>query len=105
MVDVDISRILLFSLAREPAIIPLGPMLPSASSTRPVPVHRSEARGRGQHRVVTKCSETACACTRRGLPCLDCRQPSGALLPHRFTLTVALTEVCAPAVCFLWHFP
>src|SRR5688500_2920289 len=31
--------------------------------------------------------ETACACTRWGLPCLDCRQSSGALLPHRFTLT------------------
>jgi hypothetical protein len=30
---------------------------------------------------------TACACTRWGLPCLDCHQSSGALLPHRFTLT------------------
>ncbi len=29
----------------------------------------------------------ACACTRWGLPCLGCHQPSGALLPHPFTLT------------------
>ncbi len=29
---------------------------------------------------------TACACTRWGLPCPDCRQPGGALLPHLFTL-------------------
>ena len=47
------------------------------------------------------------ACWRWGLPCNDCRQPSGALLPHLFTLA------CEPgraglepsAVCFLWHYP
>ena len=35
----------------------------------------------------------------RGLPCLGCHHPSGALLPHLFTLTP-----CG-AVYFLWHFP
>ncbi len=43
-------------------------------------------------------------CFRWGLPCLACRQASGALLPHRFTLT--LTKVAhGKAVCFLWRFP
>ena len=34
----------------------------------------------------------ACACTRWGLPCPDCHQPSGALLPHLFTLTPLLNR-------------
>jgi len=33
---------------------------------------------------------TACACTRWGLPCLLRHRRSGALLPHLFTLTVAV---------------
>ena len=62
------------------------------------------------------------ACWRWGLPCRDCHQSRGALLPHHFTLTKTnvktsksrnrsfdvLTfsgfDVCL-AVFFLWHFP
>ena len=57
-------------------------------------------------------------CTTRGFPCLVCRQTSGGLLPHRFTLTCAISfetscrfpcsmPPCSisPAVYFLWHFP
>ena len=44
------------------------------------------------------------SCSRWGLPCRRrCRQ-RGALLPHRFTLTAAVTQRAA-AVCSLWHFP
>ncbi len=41
------------------------------------------------------------SCSVRGLPCLGCHHPSGALLPHLFTLP----SLSAEAVCFLWHFP
>jgi hypothetical protein len=41
------------------------------------------------------------SCSRWGLPCRDCCQPRGALLPHPFTLTSGEPQ----AVCFLWHFP
>ncbi len=44
-------------------------------------------------------------CTRWGLPCLDCRQPSGALLPHHFTLTCQAASGLTSAVCFLWRCP
>ncbi len=37
-------------------------------------------------------TKTACACTRWGLPCPDCHQPSGALLPHLFTLACVPTS-------------
>lgn len=30
------------------------------------------------------------SCSKRGLPCRDCYQPRGALLPHLFTLTPSL---------------
>jgi len=35
---------------------------------------------------------SAWACTRRGLPCPDCRQSGGALLPHPFTLPCGSEE-------------
>jgi hypothetical protein len=43
------------------------------------------------------------SCSRWGLPCRPCCQGRGALLPHRFTLT--LGPESRQAVCFLWHFP
>jgi hypothetical protein len=74
-----------------------------------------------QRRLAMRRSGTACACTRWGLPCLDCRQSSGALLPHRFTLAEKAVSKPQPAtgsmiaerkrltassaVCSLWHFP
>ena len=63
------------------AIIPLGPRSPSGSSSRPGDVPR-EAGGTGAlHLPIWPCSAW-------GLPCpLRCRR-GGALLPHRFTLTV-----------------
>jgi hypothetical protein len=65
------------------AAISLGPELPRSSSTRPAP--KPTDRGcRGCPRA-----RAACACTRWGLPCLDRHRSSGALLPHRFTLTGA----------------
>ena len=39
-------------------------------------------------------------CSGWGLPCGDCRQPPGALLPHPFTLAPT-----SGAVCSLWHCP
>ena len=47
------------------------------------------------------------ACWRWGLPCDDCHQSPGALLPHHFTLTCEPFHVrTAPsAVSFLWHYP
>ena len=41
------------------------------------------------------------SCSRWGLPCPLCYQRGGALLPHRFTLTLGGPK----AVCFLWHCP
>jgi hypothetical protein len=40
-------------------------------------------------------------CSAWGLPCPGHYCPSGALLPHLFTLT----RRCRQAVSFLWHFP
>ena len=60
------------------------------------------------------------SCSVWGLPCPDPYRPSGALLPHHFTLTPALAvqanlqpfgpvalpkEGVAEAVSFLWHWP
>src|ERR1043165_5723907 len=42
-------------------------------------------------------------CSRWGLPCRPCCHVRGALLPHRFTLAVAIAG--AWAVCSLLHFP
>ena len=41
------------------------------------------------------------SCFEWGLPCHDCYQPCGALLPHLFTLTSKNIK----AVFFLWHSP
>ncbi len=70
---------------RRVTTIHLGPPLPTASSTLPVPFPLRNPRTTG---VPPKTGpRTACACTRWGLPCPGCHQPSGALLPHHFTLT------------------
>jgi len=45
------------------------------------------------------------SCSRWGLPCHPCCQGCGALLPHRFTLTLTPGYPDGQAVCFLWHFP
>ena len=66
------------------------------------PQHPTRGQPSDQRRA--RAPTPAWACTRWGLPCLACRQTSGALLPHPFTLA------CSPrrtpsAVCFLRHFP
>ncbi len=47
------------------------------------------------------------ACWRWGLPCDDCHQSPGALLPHHFTLTCEpfRARTAPSAVSFLWHYP
>jgi len=94
------------------ATIPLGPPLPTGSSSLPVyrgasaPIGRTGLRTR-LFRGVSR--HTVWPCTRWGLPCLICRQISGALLPHLFTLTpslparggifsVALSRIASPTV-------
>ncbi len=76
-----ISRVL--TPASRGRTISLGPTLPPASCSLPVTVkNRGPSRG-GQPLV------TAWPCSGWGLPCHDCCQPRGALLPHRFTLACA----------------
>ncbi len=70
------------------ATISLGPPLPTGSSNLPGPA--SPGQGVTPVSLLKQVSGgrgPAWSCTRWGLPCLDCRQPSGALLPHLFTLT------------------
>jgi len=58
--------------------------------------------------IVRITHDSAWACTRWGLPCPDCHQSSGALLPHLFTLTCSgKTQrfIRPSAVHSLWHFP
>lgn len=43
-------------------------------------------------------------CIRWGLPCPDCHQPGGELLPRHFNLTCS-RHSGSSAVYFLWHFP
>ena len=64
----------------EVATIHLGPPLPTISCTLPALIPRTTDAPLGTPR-------SACACTRWGLPCPDCHQSGGALLPHPFTLT------------------
>lgn len=79
------------------ATIPLGRTSPHASSNLP-------GGGRGPRRAPCGAYLPIWSCSRWGLPCRDCYQPRGALLPHRFTLaTPALRQ--RSAVCFLLHFP
>src|SRR3954463_2274189 len=44
-------------------------------------------------------------CSHWGLPCHDCCQPRGGLLPHRFTLACAPGSPKPSAVCSLLHCP
>ena len=57
--------------------------------SRPAITHRLKRPTRLLSRttVMHKASQTAWSCTRRSLPCHDCHQPCGALLPHLFNLT------------------
>ncbi len=68
-VESAISRVL------SRTIIHLGRPSPAASSNLP-----GSTRGRGIRFPIWSCSGW-------GLPCHDCCQPRGALLPHHFTLT------------------
>ncbi len=68
-------------------IIHLGSPLPTTSSTLPALMPRTMVPGSSCFR-----RRAACACTRWGLPCPDCHQSSGALLPHLFTLTPLLNR-------------
>ena len=64
--------------------------LPTTFSTLPALTPRTmDAGSCGVQR------RTACACTRWGLPCLNCHQLSGALLPHHFTLTPPEVVKCS----------
>ena len=67
-------------------IMSLGPPSPMASSTPPVPPadHGCDPGGP---------LETACACTRWGLPCPARHRTGGALLPHRFTLACGRSHI------------
>ncbi len=70
------------------------------------PTHSSKETGHLPYRQ-SRNSLPMRACWRWGLPCDDCRQSPGALLPHPFTIACEPFRVrTAPsAVCFLWHFP
>ena len=81
--------------------ISLGRRLPVGSSALPVPSPRTA----GASPLESERGGTTCTCTRWGLPCLGRHRPSGALLPHRFTLTAGCAEAPPVAVCFLWHCP
>src|SRR5258706_1164755 len=63
------------------AIIPLDPKLLSDSSDQPGDGPLARARGAPSRLPIWSCSA-------RGLPCPRRRRRGGALLPHRFTLTV-----------------
>ncbi len=77
--------------------IPLGRTSPYASSDLP-------GSGRGPRRAPCGACFPIWSCSRWGLPCRDCCQPRGALLPHRFTLTTPALQQRS-AVYFLLHFP
>ncbi len=80
--------------------IPLGPALPPASRDQP---GRRIGNAPASLRRRKMPAAPIRSCSRWGLPCQPCRQGRGALLPHRFTLTI---RACAGmAVCFLWHCP
>ena len=95
-------------------IIHLGQALPTASSDRtrrlqasnlsPTSSHHASAAGRKWERLpIWSCSEW-------GLPSPGVTIGTGALLPHRFTLTKhgarwSSVPCMGLAVCFLWHFP
>jgi len=72
-------------------IILLGRQSPGASCNLPEDIGRAAL----ERLLIWSCSGW-------GLPCPGCRQPGGALLPHRFTLT---RRKMRRAVYFLWRFP
>jgi hypothetical protein len=80
--------------------IPLGRLLPAASSNQP---------GRQGPETPPRRFPAATApiwsCSRWGLPCRSRCRSRGALLPHPFTLASTRSGDRAAAVCFLWHCP
>ena len=93
-----VSRVL--SGVASATAIHLGRPLLDASSNQP---GRRPGRRPERRRLPGDARATPIwSCSRWGLPCHDCRQPRGALLPHPFTLARRRSR---KAVCFLWHFP
>src|SRR5262245_17578953 len=78
------------------ATIPLGCASPRTSSGLP-------GSARGPRAAACAACFPIWPCSRRGLPCRRRCRRRGALLPHHFTLAVALAR--AWAVYFLLHFP
>ena len=68
-----------------------GPAITAGSSDLP-----------GSRNGAGRSSSPIWSCSAWGFPCQPDYSGRGALLPHLFTLTPALT---AEAVYFLWHFP
>src|SRR5215813_2069626 len=80
--------------ARAAAIIPLGPDSHRGSSSLPEGCHSSRLAPQQTELSLIepgRLSPPIWPCTTRGFPCLVCRQTSGGLLPHRFTLTCAIS--------------
>ena len=75
--------------------IPLGGTLRYLSSNQPGPPQHGGAPVAVRQRGVP-----IRFCSGWGLPCLVCCQPSGALLPHPFTVTPTCEVVYS-----LWRFP
>ncbi len=80
--------------------IPLGRALRRASRDQPGRRNGNVPASMCRH---MKPAAPIRSCSRWGLPCQPCHQGRGALLPHRFTLT--LRAKTPRAVCFLWHYP
>jgi len=76
--------------------IPLGRLLPAASSNQPGRRGWSGPEGLRPRVIPIR------SCSRWGLPCRDRCRPRGALLPHLFTLTCHRN---GRRYRFLWHFP
>ena len=95
-------------------IIHLGQALPPASSDRTRRLQASNLSPTSSHQASAAGGRWDClsiwSCSEWGLPSPGVTIGTGALLPHRFTLTRHHTRrspvSCMDlAVCFLWHFP
>ena len=96
-------------------IIHLGQTLPTASSDRTRRFQTSNLSPTSSHHASAAGRRWEClpiwSCSEWGLPSPDVTIWTGALLPHRFTLTKRhdARRISVPcmtlAVCFLWHFP
>ena len=95
-------------------IIHLGQALPPASSDRTRRLQASNLSPTSSHQASAAGGRWDClsiwSCSEWGLPSPGVTIGTGALLPHRFTLTRHRTRRSSVpcmdlAVCFLWHFP